>query len=439
MFVLFLFTVVFAQGVWYIFNFQPSILDEQIHVGMIDLYTNQISPFINTQLTSSDWLGEVTRNPSSLYYFLMSFPLRFIRLLTQDFQTQVLLLRFIHMALFMAGLYMYDKFFRYTGLPKIFSRLVLLFLVLTPSVAVLPGVVNYDNVQFLFSGLLLYQAAILIKKNKIQYNDLLKLFSIIFFGILTKYTFIALVLPVLIVLVIFFYKDKKLKKINTKSKTSILLLALAIVGLILFIERPVQNLARYGNFNANCIELHGEQRCKSNYVVNRNIEALETKSENFKPKSLYEYTVVNWIPNMIRSQVRLNPWDTPSKVLFALYSVSFFGGIALVMIYLRELLKNKHVVLMLVAVLVFSGILLIANYRSYRSLAEVVATSSRYLLPVQPLFMMLVVVSFSRLLKNHRKVLIVSFIMLLISFTFGGGILTYNLTADSGSRWSDGY
>ena len=68
--------LVFAQGAWYAFNFVPSLFDEPTHLGFIEMYSERVNPFMSSQSESWDFLGEVTRNTSYLYYYLMSIPLR---------------------------------------------------------------------------------------------------------------------------------------------------------------------------------------------------------------------------------------------------------------------------------------------------------------------------------------------------------------------------
>jgi hypothetical protein len=425
-----------VQGVWYALTYRLGVLDEHVHFGFISIFTDQISPFITSQKLEWDWLGEVTRNPSSLYYYIMSFPLRFIEVFTADTKVHIIFLRLIHTVIFLYGLVRYSKFFKVTGVPRIFSNIVLLLLVLTPSVAVIPGIISYDNMQFLFSGILLYQAALMIKKPVVSIDDILKILIIIMVGMLMKYTFIALAAPLCAVVLISIFRRKKAIKI-TKNKHTFILGALFVFALIFFIERPVQNLVKYQNFSASCVSKLGEERCKDNHSNKRNITALERKTDDFSPKSLYEFTFVDWIPNMIRSQVRLNPWDSPSKVLLLLYAVGFFGGITIVLMHLRTLLTNKYYVLMISAISTFSLILLLNNYKSYRLLAEVVAVSSRYLLPVQPLLMMLVLVSSYSLFKKRRRLSVVILAVTILCFVFGGGVTTYYITADDGAKWSD--
>jgi hypothetical protein len=442
-FFLLILAVALIQGLWYALTFQPSILDEAVHVGFMRLYADEINPFINQQNTNWDWLGDITRNASFFYYYILSFPLRVVQVFSDSYMLQVVFLRLLHIGFFLGGIFAYKKFFNKLGISENLSNVVLLFLILTPALSILPGVVNYDSVVFLFSGLLLYQAAIFVENNKITLNNFLYINFIIIFGTLIKYSFLALVLPVAIYLFYDVIKNKKyvlaskpLKK-KVKLKQAVLMFAV-FFGMILVVERPVSNMIVYGNPSPSCINLYGTERCSQNHTARRNIAALESRPINFEPKSLYQYTVSDWLPNMVRTQVRLNPWDVPSNVMLALYYVGFFGGIVLVLIYLRSLMRLWCFSLILISITIFTVVLLLQNYKSYVNLGEVVATSSRYLLPVQPLFMLAVLASLYWLLREYKNLQKILFFAIVSCFIFfGGGISTYYNTADPELRWSN--
>lgn len=437
-FLVVLVAIVLLQGIWYALSFQPSILDEGRHIGFIELYSDRVSPFIAVQSPESDWLGEVTREPSYLYYYVMSWPLRVINLLTTDSRLQVISLRLMNILFFAGAIILYDKFFRKMGISAALSRVVLLFLIITPAIAVLPGVVSYDNLMFLLSGWLLYLTACSVKTKTINYRLLALVLLIALFGTLTKYTFVVLAIPLVVFLAVDIIKNKKLTMPKVVfSKVSIALAVLLLTGLGLFVERPVKNVLSYGDIAPSCADVLTEDRCLKYYVYERDAKALSNRAVGFNPKSLYEYTFVDWLPNMIRSQVRLNPWEAPILAMFALYSITVFGGAVLVLVYIRELMKARIFRLIMIAAVFYSLVLYLNNYLDYLRLGEVVATSSRYLLPVQPLIMLLVAAAIVRLLGKYKRSLLMSFFVLLLIFATGGSIITYLKTSSPELRWSN--
>jgi hypothetical protein len=429
--------IVILQGLWYAFNFRPVIFDEGRHIDFIRLYSERINPFVSLQEPKWDALGEVTREPSYFYYYLMSWPLRFINILTDSFKIQLFFLRLIHIVFFAAAIVIYDKFFRRIGLSTVITRIVLLFLIITPAIAVLPGAVSYDSPNLLMSGLLLYVAACLLRLNWVDYRLLSFLVLITGLGSVIKFTFLALALPVIAYVIFDLVSNKKFRIPKVAMSKSIVTLGvLTIISIGLFIERPIKNLVVFKDLVPSCIELIGEDRCLKNYVQERDIIALKTR-EGKELKSLYEYTVVDWVPNMIRSQVRLNPWDAPVPAMFALYSIAIYGGAVMLLLYLRDLLKIKNIGFVLVTITFYALVLFITNYQSYMKLGEVIATSSRYLLPVQPLFMVLIALALYQAFRSNRKILLIGLLVTLALFVTGGSVITYSKTADPGTRWTD--
>ncbi len=431
--------VIGFQGLWYAFNFQPTILDEARHTGFIEMYSERLSPFIAEQDSEWDYLGDTTRDPSYFYYYTMSFPWRAVKSMSSDYKTQIILLRLVHIFIFALAILAYDRAIRRLNFSTVITRLSLLLLVLTPSVAILGGVISYDTVTFLFSGLLFLYSAEILNKKKIPYELLLKFSLVLVFGSLFKYTFIALAIPVVAFLVYDIMKNKKsLVAEHTKGNRTKILIGgfLLLIGTGLFIERPVKNYIEYGELSPNCEVIISEERCVANYTQERNITAKKTKPADFEAKSLYEFTFVDWIPNMVRTQVRLNPWDEPVKSLHLLYFCALFSGILMIIYNLSVLMKKQQFVFVIIVICSLSAILLFRNYNSYQGLGQVVATSSRYLLPVQPLFLCLVVLSFSNVFRKQFFLLLPVVVLLLVSMAEGGGVLTYKKQAAKEVYWS---
>jgi hypothetical protein len=99
-----------AQAVWIALSGRyPMAFDEDFHLGIIRLYAHHLNPFWNNLPSGTDALGAVTRDPSYLYHYLMSFPYRLIELFTHNQTAQVLVLRAFNIALFAWGLTLYRR------------------------------------------------------------------------------------------------------------------------------------------------------------------------------------------------------------------------------------------------------------------------------------------------------------------------------------------
>src|SRR5580765_1995288 len=93
------------EAAWLAFSGQyPMAFDESFHFGIIQVYSHHLSPFITSQPSESFAWGAITRDPSYLYHFLMSFPLRFVAFFFKSGYVQVLILRAINIAMFAGGI-----------------------------------------------------------------------------------------------------------------------------------------------------------------------------------------------------------------------------------------------------------------------------------------------------------------------------------------------
>src|SRR5665811_2105922 len=123
----------------------PMAFDEDFHLGIIKLYAHHLSPIWSGQPPNYDTFGAVTRDPSYLYQYLMSFPYRLISLFTRDQTIQVLSLRAINIGLFAWGLTLYRRLLLRTGASKAIVHACLLIFVLIPIAPFLAAQINYDN------------------------------------------------------------------------------------------------------------------------------------------------------------------------------------------------------------------------------------------------------------------------------------------------------
>ncbi len=434
------------QGLWYALSFKLSIFDENIHIGFINYYAHHLSPFISHQPVSLDSLGEVTRNPSYLYYYLMSWPLRLIDLFSHSNTFKIIWLRLINVAIFTFGLVLYRKVFMKIGAPKALANLVLLFVILTPAIAILPGAVNYDNAVFTLSALTLLYALIIIKDRKIAVSQIVIFLSVGLLACEIKFEFLAFFAPVAIYL---FYclwtkhKSQTFKNIKTSYQSLTLvkqlsLVALLLISLTLFIERPVWNIVKYHSVNPSCTRFISQTRCQKNYTENRNIIAKAQKPANFSPQNPYNYLLEQWIPGMITTQTIIPPAQMSSPLLRILYYTTALGGLLIIVFYLREFLRTLENKFLLLVMTLYVLVLATYNYSAYITYGQPLAITGRYLLPVLPIFIFFVGLSIVKSMSKHKNYLVFSSIVLILLFTQGGGILTYLIGDSQALYWSNG-
>lgn len=391
-----------------------------------------------------DYLGAVSRSSSYLYHYLLSFPLRFIELFTSNQTQHVLILRSINIGIFIAGLIIFRKIFtEFTKVHRSVINLTLLFFVMTPMVAPLVGAVNYDNMVFLLFAVLLWLALKVIRKPNIA--DLARLVVTGTLGVLVKFYFLGLFAPLLIyVLYSLLAKDshQTLETFKAQFHKTSWLLKLTIFGLLvlltgLFIERPIMNFIHYGAFEPQCEQVLGKERCKANYTAARNMKALENKDPNFKPQSLISYSTRVWSPIIVRTQVNILYWKKALPVIKVLYLLFAIATVALIALHLRYILRNGTYRLFFILIFSYTAVLLLYLYKSYVMYAEPVAISSRYLIPIMPLFMFFTAHLTTKFLRNFPKVLVGVFVVTIFLFLQGGGMTSFIVNNEESLLWQN--
>lgn len=436
-----------AQGVWFALTYMPGLFDEGFHFRFIDSYTDNISPFLTSQPQELDYLGETTRNANYLYYFIMSWPLRVVKLLSDSYFVQVFALRMIHLGIFLGAVFMYRRLLTRIGAGKPLAHLALLATVLLPVFATLVSVITYDTpVFFLFplSLLLLFEV---LGSNKILITRIGQLLAVVLLASLIKVSFLPFTVGILIYLVagLLVKHGKKLvpgiwRELKTKSIFSATLLVLAVlIPVLLFIERPLQNLVRFKSPSASCVELIDESRCAQNYTAARDIEFKNIKRNGFLPYEPVEYLFTYWIMGSLRTEIRVMP-SANMFFLFksVMYGLSFIGAL-LILIYLRDFLSHPRMRDTVVISGIYVLVLFLENYRAYLALGQPVAISSRYLLPVIPLAIYLALNAYKRAVGQRFPGLSTLGLVgiLLIMLTQGGSVTTHMLTVPD-YRWDKG-
>ena len=124
----------------------PMAFDEDFHLGIIKIYASHINPFFTHQPANSDKFGELTRNPSYFYQYLMSFPYRFLSYFIHSQTVIVIILRFFSIAFFASAILILRRvFIKYIKVSSALTHTVLLFFVLTPTIPLIASQINYDN------------------------------------------------------------------------------------------------------------------------------------------------------------------------------------------------------------------------------------------------------------------------------------------------------
>lgn len=418
------------QGLWFATTHRPSIYDERFHYDYISLYTEQYSPFISEQDPKWDIIGDATRNPSYLFFYLMSWPLRIIQAATDNYMIKVISLRVIFLGFFLGGLIFFKRLLEHIGSSKATSNAVILFIALIPAFAPFSGVISYDNLVFFLTPIFFLLLLKSLDKN-CKTTDILNLVSLSIFISLVKFPALPLVVPAMMLFLVIklrrhglswfrnIYNDIK-KNIRTFPMILSLLTVILFTGL--FLERPIKNLIEYKSPTPECYSIISEERCSKNYTAARNIEFLDKKSSNFKPIDPFNYLLTYWLPGVIKTEYRVAPTvKVPAMVPFA-FGVTLLG-ITLVLIYLREILKNNIRLTAIVGIcFAYTVLLILYNYHMYLTFGQPIAIKIRYLLFVLPIFVYLLAESISVVIKYVSKNRQIQSVIKLIILVFGVGV-----------------
>lgn len=438
--------ITITQGLWYAFSFRPWINDEARHFENIQLYTHQLSPFLGSQNPAWDHLGGVVRDGSYMFYYLMSWPLRLLEMISSDYGFQLISLRLICLAVFIGAIIVIRKaLLEVKGLSGGIVNFALLFFVLTPAVGLLAGIVNYDSAAFLLFSFLLLLSIRLLHDATLRADRIILFLIVGLFITVVKWTSIALVIPLLVYLGYHYLKKYKMNIVAAFIKsfraiplrTRVLLLVGLTVTASLFIERPVLNTLEYGKPAPSCEVVIGSERCKAfpDYVVYSTLKA--HKNPNFDPVDPVRYTVEHWSRIMSNTMTNLLEKGRVSQlpVVSKLYEILALFSVAMILIGLKDILRSRARVMLLVIIGGFTLILIASEYGSYLKAGTPVAIRARYLIPILPLYIALTLFSINSIFYRYKKLQFSAAVLVVLVLSQGGSIVTHLITTPESAYW----
>ncbi len=111
----------------------PMAFDESYHLGLIKLHALQWNPIFTKQPAGVAEYGALTRDPSYLYHYLMSFPYRLMVVLHISEMSKIVTLRLINVSLFAVSLFGARLLLLKTKASPAIIHVAMLFFVLTPA------------------------------------------------------------------------------------------------------------------------------------------------------------------------------------------------------------------------------------------------------------------------------------------------------------------
>ncbi|HYG84387.1 MAG TPA: glycosyltransferase family 39 protein [Verrucomicrobiae bacterium] len=438
----------------------PMIFDEEYHLGIIDIYSRQLSPFIAVQPPEAAVYGDITRYNSYLYHYLASFPYRLAKLFTSDIQTLTILLRLLSVATVVAALFMYRWVLLLAKLPRAVVHFTLLLFVATPLVPFVSAHVSYDPVTLLLVPAMAYCLLRAIQKEDWA-GWLLGLVSLGMLATLVKFTMLPIFAVFLLIAGVVLVRQHKTKIftdfIDSFKKLRFgvkgVLIVLLVISFGLFAERYGGNLLRYHSLTPDCSQVQSRETCLQYSPWARNDTLLA--QQKIEPKAVNNpllYTVVNWLPQIINDLFITAAYPptgalalhqgTPQNlhaaaghpVLRCIGWSILLGGAVLVWLFRRQLKYHLPLLFILAGGAIYTIALWWRNYSEYSLFAVPVAIQGRYFIPLLPFLLALIVLAASRVLKR-RSIKAVIATGLIVAGVFGSGALTYIFYSETDWHW----
>lgn len=450
-FFVFVVALLVFQALWVVFSFSYAMLwDEYYHFGLIQFYGQHLSPFITNQPASLDMYGAVERSPKYLYHWLMSFPFRLTTIFTASETAQIIILRIVNIALFAGGLVAYRAAMLRITKSKALVHFGLLILVLLPLSSLLAAHINYDNLVFLMTGLIVYWALRFIQAKRFEIKWLALVVGAGLLTCVVKLAFAPILAATLAFLTywicrnygkaVFGMAKQSFRALGKWSRVG--LVALLLLGVGFSAERFGINFVKYGGLNPKCDKVLSVERCMSfsPYKVEHN------GAQDLPPAGSLEgpldFTLTTWPDELYHqyftSGTRLAPeyYTVPEPLVVPYWTMAVAGFVALggFLLTSPKLLRRPEIQLSLLCIFMLGAALWATNYSTYMRVGFPFAIQGRYLLPIVPLVLVMAGLAVSMVLR-WRKLKAALAALTLIGLLYGGGLLTHLFASTPDWYW----
>lgn len=439
----------------------PMAFDEKFHFDLINLYAERWHPFWTATPAGSSVFGAVTRDPSYMYHYLLSFPFRLVELVIGSPTGQVIILRFVNIAMFVFGVWLFSKLLRRSGLSAAASNVVLAIFCALPICSLLASQVNYDNLIFLLTpACLLYLQKIITTlkaKGILETKSVLKLALLAMFAALVKYAFLPVILAMGIGLMYYYVRfarhswkmrfrqhRKDIAVISPRIRVFMLGLFIVLFGLC--IERYGVNVVRYHTPTPECDQVLSVEDCLNFSPWRRNYYTRQSKLRGQLEKynmNITSYAKDEWLDTSTfhlffaldgpRAGYEVgNPIPILQNTALKLACI---GGVLFIVGFWR-IRKRYSIGIFLFIAGVYVFVLFVQNYLEFKHLGYPFGIQGRYLVPFLPIAGSAVIGGYNYALKRIPSVKpwLASAVILLFT-TQGGGAATYIIRSNSAWDW----
>lgn len=445
------------EALWLVFSAAyPMAFDEDFHMGVIRIYADGWSPFLTEHPAGADQFGAVVRDPSFLFHYLMSFPYRVLRWFTGSEATQVIALRLLNVAMFVAGLVLFRKLMLRAGASKALAHVALALFILVPIVPQLAAHVNYDNLLMLLLPLWCLTVFSLLDSLAARRVNVPALLSFIALSLgmsVVKYAALPFLVAAMLVLVPVAYRHfrghgkqfwsslrRGLAAMATPSKVSLLVVC-AVLGL-LFVQRYGVNMVRYKTPVPDCGQVLRADQCMAYGPWGRDYNLEQNRPDDFVANPITymgEWFNGMWFRMFFAVNGAHDGFTTRQPLPVPAITAIVIGVTGLGMLLFtarRAFVGRPYLVFFLLMIVIYAAMLWTQEYGMYKDTGEPVAINGRYLLPVLPFLAVILGRAMSLLLTTRQQTVKVALASAaIVLFLHGGGVFTFILRSDSAWYW----
>lgn len=444
----------------------PALFDEEYHLGIIEIYSRTLSPFITIQPDEAAFHGDITRYGSYLFHYLISFPYWIVSHLTGDIKTQVIVMRVICISFVVMGVVVWRKFLLRAGVSRANILVATFFFSLIPLVTLALSQINYDSLGFLLIPTILYVTTRVVDADKYQFVWFVVLLTLSMLGALVKFTLLPIAFVAVLVAAFYVYNSNKKNLLSTYKKqirslsipVRYGLIALVLLAAGLFVERYVVNIVTYKNIEPKCDQVHSRESCMNYTVYKRDTTWRESNEKKQTPRdSPYAYTTEYWAPHIFNDffvvGALVSYQEKPIQIRYLPENIEASGGVdslriagwvlfglAVLLIATRLPYLWRHyrvlVLLILGIMIVYTAALWTRNYSDYLKIGAGTAAQGRYYIPLLMGIFTLTILSISSVVGGLKYKLVVLLIGIVV-ISQGGGISTYILKSRDTWYWAD--
>lgn len=440
------------QAVWFaVTALYPMAFDEDFHFGIIKIYATHLSPFLTEHPAGADAFGAITRDPSYLYHYLMSFPYRWLTALFESETTRIIVLRLINVALFAFALVLFRRFLLRVTKSRAFTHVSLAIFTLIPIIPQLAAHINYDNLLMVLMAwccLLVADIHRQFNAHRIDLRSITTLFIVCLFTSVVKYAFLPIFVGIVLFVVFDLYRNfkrpqdmKEPLRINWQAirlRTKLGFLFFLVVSGGLFFQRFGINAITYHTPIPSCDQVLTVDHCSAYGPWNRDYNLALNKGEVDENPVGYTgmwlrglwWRLFFAINSSERSYTNYPPLPVPATAAIVLAVTMVITAL----VYFRRVFTGQPLLVFCgIVLLCYCGALWIEDYNMFRETGQPVAINGRYLIPV--LFLMAAIgwksltVAFNRLKIGAYRPLFAA--VILLCFLQGGGVFTYIMRSDS--------